>query len=299
MNRSTLGSTIRALRIANGMTQAGLAELLHVTDKAVSKWERDLSTPDIHLIPALADILGATVSDLLRECAGEAPTSRLLQIFAMSQDIRTPIHIILGCADLAEMYWDDPAKRKRYLESIRVSGQYLLEKFEIIRKATPGSRQDGSLKPEDIGEYFRHHPESSASAPCDLSGRRILVTDDIELNREIAGEILKQAGAEVEYAGDGAECLELVERAPAGYYDLILMDLSMPNLDGIEAARRIRHLPDAGKAAVPIAAMTANVYEEDRRQAYEAGMNAFIEKPVSIDRLYATLQELLPWQKNM
>ena len=293
MNQSTLGSLIRTLRLQNGMTQAGLAELLHVTDKAVSKWERDLSYPDISLFPELADNLSVTVSDLLRDCVGDAPGSRLLQIFYMSHDIRTPIHIILGCADLAEMYADDPAKRSRYLDSIRVSAQYLLERFETIRKATRGDRQDAALKPENIEEYYRDHAEKPAAAPYDFSGRRILVTDDIEMNREIAGEILKQTGAEVEYAEVGAVCLEMLERAPAGTYDLILMDISMPVLDGIEATKAIRGLSDPGKADIPVIAMTANVHEDDRRTAFEAGMNAFIEKPIYIDRLYAALKEYL------
>ena len=293
MNQSSLGSFIRSLRIQNNMTQARLAELLHVTDKAVSKWERDLSYPDISLFPDLADVLGVTVSDLLRECVGDAPTSRLLQIFNMSHDIRTPIHIILGCADLAEMYADNPQKRSRYLDSIRVSGQYLLERCEIIRKAARGNRQDASLKLGDIEEYYRNHTGKAVSAPYDFSDKRILVADDIEMNREIAGEILKQTGAEVEYAEDGAICLEMVERAPAGYYDIILMDLSMPNLDGIEATRKIRKLSDIKKAEIPIVAMTANVSENDRNTAFEAGMNAFTEKPIYIDKLYATLKEFL------
>ena len=293
MNQSTLGSFIRSLRIQNNMTQARLAELLHVTDKAVSKWERDLSYPDISLFPDLADVMGVTVSDLLRECVGDAPTSRLLQIYNISHDIRTPIHIILGCADLVEMNADDTQKMSRYLDSIRISGQYLLELCEIIKKATRGSRDDASLKLEDIEEYYRNHTGKAVSAPYDFSGKRILVADDIEMNREIAGEILKQTGAEVEYAEDGAICLEMVERAPAGYYDIILMDLSMPNLDGIEATRKIRELPDTNKSEIPIVAMTANVYENDRNAAFEAGMNAFTEKPIYIDKLYATMKEFL------
>ncbi len=85
----------------------------------------------------------------------------------------------------------------------------------------------------------------------------------------------------------------MIERAPADYYDIILMDLSMPNLDGIEATRRIRELSDIKKAETPIVAMTANVNEKDRNAAFEAGMNAFIEKPIYIDKLYATLKEFL------
>ena len=94
---TTFGSYIRSLRTQNGMTQAQLADRLCVTDKAVSKWERDLSYPDITLFPRLADLLGVTVDDLLRESKNGGQPSRLLQIFEMSHDIRTPLHIILGC----------------------------------------------------------------------------------------------------------------------------------------------------------------------------------------------------------
>ena len=106
----TLGEYIRALKIQNHLTQASLAEMLHITDKAVSKWERDISYPDISLFPRLADILGVTVSDLLRVCIDEGPASRLTEIFQMSHDIRTPIHIILGYADLLKGTVDDPER---------------------------------------------------------------------------------------------------------------------------------------------------------------------------------------------
>ena len=105
MKQATLGSYIRYLRTQNHMTQSQLAEKLNVTDKAVSKWERDLSYPDIALFPKLADILGVDVNDLLNECMEEGQPSRLVQIFEMSQDIRTPLHIILGCADMAANHY--------------------------------------------------------------------------------------------------------------------------------------------------------------------------------------------------
>ena len=109
----------------------------------------------------------------------------------------------------------------------------------------------------------------------------------------IAAEILKRTGADVDFAEDGQACLDRLEAAPPGRYDLILMDIRMPNLDGIEATRRIRRLPDPGRARVPIVAMTANVYEKDRTAAFEAGMDAFVEKPIAVDRLLATLSRYL------
>ena len=84
---------------------------------------------------------------------------------------------------------------------------------------------------------------------------------------------------------------------PAGYYDLILMDVKMPNMDGIEATRRIRLLADAGKASIPIIAVTANIYDKDRNAAMQAGMNAFTEKPISVERLIEIMKQYLPEQR--
>ena len=103
-----LADKIIDLRKKAGWSQEELAEKLNVSDKAVSKWERDLSYPDISLFPKLAGILGVTVSDLLKEWDDDGPPSRLMQYYRASHDIRTPIHIILGCADLVERYADNP-----------------------------------------------------------------------------------------------------------------------------------------------------------------------------------------------
>ena len=292
MGKMTLGEYIRVLRIQNGLTQASLAEMLHITDKAVSKWERDISYPDISLFPRLADILGVTVSDLLRVCVDEHPASILRQFVRMSPDIRTPIHIILGCADLIKGAADDPERMNRYIDAIRIAGQYLLEKCEEIHKAAKGEKPAELLNQEDMEAYFRRQAEKPETGRADFSGKRILVVEDVELNRLIAGEFIRQTGAEAEFAEDGAVCLEKLENAPDGYFDLILMDLSMPNMDGFEAARRIRKMDDPGKAGIPIIAVSANVGEEDQSAAIAAGMNAFVGKPIDIDRLYETMNRL-------
>lgn len=286
---SKLGTYIRSLRKEKGLTQSALAQMLHVTDKAVSKWERNLSYPDISLFPKLADILGVTVSDLLRE-GDDGSTSGLRQIVQMSHDIRTPVHIILGCADLVETYVDDPVKRKRYLEGIRESARYLLERYEQILKT---ARKNNELKREELEEYFRTETDGSDNGSHTFKGIRVLIAEDIELNREIASEMLRQTGAETEFAENGKTCLEMLQTAPDGYYDLILMDISMPEMDGVEATRRIRMLEQPEKAMIPIIAMTANVCERDRESAFEAGMNGFVEKPVNPDVLYQTIQTCL------
>ena len=300
MRQSTLGSFIRFLRKQNQMTQAQLADLVGVTDKAVSKWERDVSYPDIAIFPKLADIFGITVNDLLRECTDDGQPSRLLRVYEMSHDIRTPLHIILGCVDMAETYHADETMLLRYLESIRVSGEYLLRVLDRVLEAGGEDRKmltaaDFPANASELGEFLKKDLSlrNGMKRFYDFSGKRVLVAEDMELNREIAGEILKQTKARVEFAEDGEACLKMLEEKPAGYYDLILMDILMPKMDGLETTKRIRKLPDRTKAAIPIIAMTANVFEKDRNDAFAAGMDAFAEKPISTDKLFETMKKYL------
>ena len=109
--------------------------------------------------------------------------------------------------------------------------------------------------------------------------------------------MLEQTGAETETAEDGLICLQRIEEHPAGYYDLILMDLMMPNMDGVEATRRIRLRSDPAKAGIPIIALTSNVSDKDRNAALEVGMSAFSEKPIFVEKLFSAMKELLKRQK--
>ena len=297
MEEITFGSLIRSLRKQNHLTQTMLAQKLGITDKAVSKWERDLSYPDICLFPKLADVLGVSVDDLLSR-SGEENPSRLIRIFQMSHDIRTPLNIILGYTNLAVKYHDDPQRLLRYLRNIRVSGEYLMtvidRLMEIARLDSVNVEED-SRAAEELRKSLGEIPQESntLSDRYDFSGRRVLLVEDIELNREIAYEILRQTGVEVEFAEDGRVCLNKLRAAPAGYYDLILMDIQMPNMDGIDATKAIRRLPDKQKAKIPIIAMTARVYEEDRKAAFAAGMNDFTEKPILIEELCKAIQKFI------
>lgn len=143
-----------------------------------------------------------------------------------------------------------------------------------------------------IGEAKTEQTPPAAKASAS-AGKKLLVVEDNELNLEIASTLLKEAGFAVDTAENGKIAVEKVEAASADRYDLILMDIQMPEMDGYEATRRIRALPDAKKAALPIVAMTANAFEDDRKNALRAGMNGHIAKPLDIPKLFQVLSELL------
>ena len=125
-----------------------------------------------------------------------------------------------------------------------------------------------------------------------LAGKRILLVEDNELNAEIAATILADMEMQVEIAKDGKEAIHMVERVQIGYYDAILMDIQMPNMNGYEATKVIRAWKD-GRAKIPIIAMTANAFDEDRKAAFAAGMDGHIAKPIEINKLVDTLGKIL------
>ena len=124
----------------------------------------------------------------------------------------------------------------------------------------------------------------------DLAGKRILLVEDNDLNREIGCEILTEYGFAVDEAENGEEAVRKVSRSAPGQYDLVLMDIQMPIMDGCEAARRIRALENPALASLPIIAMTANAFEDDRRAAIDSGMNGFLSKPIDIAEVIETIR---------
>ena len=125
-----------------------------------------------------------------------------------------------------------------------------------------------------------------------FKGKRLLLAEDNELNREIALEILGEYGFHIDIAENGAEALEKVSASRPGDYDLVLMDIQMPIMDGYEATRRIRALENPALSRIPILAMTANAFDEDRKAAAECGMDGFLSKPIDIEEVIRTLRDV-------
>ncbi|RGY78861.1 transporter substrate-binding domain-containing protein [Dorea sp. AM58-8] len=150
----------------------------------------------------------------------------------------------------------------------------------------------------DESYYVKKHVESSETGSEILEGRNILLAEDNDLNAEIAGAILKHAGLKIDRVEDGIQCVNRIMEMPVGTYDMILMDIQMPKMDGYKATQAIRRLPDRDKACIPIVAMTANAFEEDKRDAIAAGMNGHIAKPIQMDKLLSMLAEIMRQQEK-
>lgn len=133
---------------------------------------------------------------------------------------------------------------------------------------------------------------------ADMTGHRVLLVEDNDLNMEIAVAMLEAAGFEIDTAGDGSEALERIRTLPADYYDLIFMDIQMPMMNGYEATRAIRALENPDKARIPIVAMTANAFDEDKKAAFAAGMNGHIAKPIDVNELNRVLKTLIDKEES-
>ena len=145
----------------------------------------------------------------------------------------------------------------------------------------------------DESYYIKKHIEEPGTGSEILEGRNILLAEDNDLNAEIAEAILERAGLKTERVEDGIQCVNRIMEMPVGTYDMILMDIQMPKMDGYKATRAIRNLPDRDKACIPIIAMTANAFVEDKRDAIAAGMNGHIAKPIPVDKLLSMLAEVI------
>ncbi len=162
--------------------------------------------------------------------------------------------------------------------------------FEVTVCLRRGETPVGDI----LSDISMDEPKKVRMSDYDFSGRRVLLAEDLEFNAEIASEFLSEAGIITEVAENGAIAVEMFNKSPVGYYSMIFMDIQMPELNGHDAARKIRSLPREDAQTIPIVAMTANAFVEDVRMAKEAGMNGHIAKPLEIARLCA---ELNKWMK--
>ena len=141
--------------------------------------------------------------------------------------------------------------------------------------------------------YLSAKDENVTVDNTSLKGKHILLAEDNDLNAEIAITILERAGLKVDRVENGVECVNRIVGKPAGTYDLILMDIQMPKMDGYKATKEIRSLQDNAKASIPIVAMTANAFEEDKKKAFDAGMDGHIAKPINIEDLFVVLTDII------
>lgn len=212
------------------------------------------------------------------EAAEEANRIQTEFIDRISYDIRTPLNSIVGYTALARRHIREAEWVGAYLEKSAEASAQLLSHLE---------RGLGRTEAEPVFE-----PVAEAE-PTDLVGRRVLLVEDNEMNREIACTILSDAGMVTEYAANGQECFQMVSISKPDYYDLVLMDIQMPVMDGCEAARMIRRLRSKKLAEIPIIAMTASVTDADKRSAFQSGMDGYVEKPIQIERLFSAIKQVL------
>ena len=159
--------------------------------------------------------------------------------------------------------------------------------------AAKSGREKGTVFRVELAFDRMEEKEKTEAESEALAGKRLLLAKDNDLNAEIATAFLQDMGFTVDRAIDGADCVDRYQHEAAGTYGLILMDIQMPNMDGYQATLAIRGLPDKEKAGIPIVAMTANAFAEDRQKAFNVGMNGHIAKPINTEILRETLRELL------
>ena len=170
------------------------------------------------------------------------------------------------------------------------AGKGTTVRVSIPQKLAEESRE--KLSDEEENTVSETENGSEGGIP-DLTGKRILLAEDNDMNAEIAMEILAETGVSVDRAEDGAICVEMLKNAEDYYYDMILMDIQMPNMNGYEATRKIRAMDDPVKAGIPIYAMSANAFEEDKQNAIASGMNGHLAKPTDVAKLMMTLKKEL------
>ena len=194
----------------------------------------------------------------------------------ISYEFRTALEVVDGGLELAQSSGDNADRMRAYLYKILPA----VHTLNRLVEDNPFNRQTGTS------------PTGATPGATDsLTGSRVLLVDDNELNREIVQQLLANSGAIVTEAGNGREAVNLVENGNG--FDFVLMDIQMPVMDGYEATRRIRALPEVDRSATRIIAMTAMVTDQDRQEAATAGMDGFLEKPLDIQKLSNTVRDIM------
>jgi CheY-like chemotaxis protein len=232
-----------------------------------------------------------------------------LQLLEVQHAKHEPYNLVLLDWKMPEMNGVEVAKeiRKRYDSETTV---IILTSFnwdEIMEEAIHSGVDSFLAKPlfasNVLDEFERIARKNNMSLykekkRADLKGRHILMAEDVFINAEIMKQVILMREAEIDHAENGKIVLELFENSPVGHYDAILMDVRMPEMDGLEAAAAIRALDRPDAKTIPIIALTANAFDEDVQRSLQAGMDAHLSKPVDPERLYQTLEELI-WEYDM
>jgi len=239
---------------------------------------------------------GGAIMVTLRETAGDTPGVCVLETVIEDNGI--------GMSDefLAHAYESFSRERTSTISGIQGTGLGLaivknlvdLMKGTVQIKSWQGRGTRVIIRlPHRLGKAPTELPKGEKLDSALFQGRRVLLTEDIDINALIATKLLTGKGCLVERAKDGVECVDMLQKAEAGYYDLVLMDIQMPNMDGYRAAQVIRAFEDRKKASVPILALTANAFKEDCDKAMEAGMNGHVAKPLDAAKLFQAMAGIL------
>jgi len=198
----------------------------------------------------------------------------------MSFELRTALDAILGGLQLIENHINDPKRIRECVEKIMPSARRLVQHVSD----NPFNRETGIAGDSLYRDNSENNNEKIDYKEM-LQAKRVLLVDDNDLNREIVKELLADSGFATDEAADGKEALTKISESVSGYYDFVLMDIQMPEMNGFESTAEIRKLKDEKKSNIPIIAMTASIIKEDREKARKAGMNGFIEKPLNFRTL--------------
>lgn len=204
-------------------------------------------------------------------------------IARMSHEIRTPMNAVLGMTQMAKKS-GNPEEVGAMLETVLDASRQMVDVINALLDRVGARREQAEPR------QTRQPAGAEAPGKAVFYGKRILVVDDVDINREIVILFLEDTGVRIEQATNGVEAVRKVLASEKGYYDLVLMDVQMPDMDGCDATARIRRSghPDAG--TLPIYAMTAHVLREDVDKAMASGMNGHLSKPLELDTLMSTLQ---------